>query len=276
MITLRKFADDSGQPEINIEKLRRMQEYAEAQICRRRILLNYFGEERSYDCHNCDVCSNPPQRIDGTVLVQKALSAIVRAKEQISSRLCVDILRGSGTEEVYKYGYNRLKTYGCGRDVSAGLWYDYLLQMLQLGYIEIDYKDDRHLKVTQQGREVLYGRRLAQLAYIDTGERFADRRKKKQERKPRQPEAVVQGEDMALFQRLRQLRAQLAQEAKVPAYVIFSDRTLHDMAARRPTSLSEFAKVIGVGEHKLEAYGQRFIEVVRQAPKPEDLPFPEA
>ena len=122
LILLTKFATDSGQQSINLEKLQRMQQYAEADICRRRILLSYFGENTTCDCGNCDVCKNPPERFDGTIIVQKALSAIARSEQQIGTGILVDILRGNMSSEVTERGYHRLKTFGAGREVPPRDW----------------------------------------------------------------------------------------------------------------------------------------------------------
>lgn len=278
IITLRKFADESGQREINFDKLKRMQEYAEAQVCRRRILLNYFGETSDKGCGNCDVCHTPPQMFDGTTIVQKALSAIVRTEERIGFTLILDIMRGTLSPDVVSNRYNEIKTFGAGRDISARDWHDYLLQMLQMGFFEIAYNEDRHLHITPLGQEVLYGRRNVQLAIINREEfTVKSRRKKQREEQEAEWAAVGQGQSGDLFNRLREVRRQVAAEIGKPAFIVMSDKSLQDLVLKRPTTLEAMADVYGFGEYKAKAYGKPFIEAIKQyASDNVDLPFPDA
>ena len=278
IITLRKFADESGQREINLDKLQRMQEYAEAQVCRRRILLNYFGEISGKDCGNCDVCHTPPQLFDGMTIVQKALSAIVRTKENIGFTLMVDILRGTLSPDVVSNKYNEIKTFGVGRDISARDWHDYLLQMLQMVFFEIAYNEDRHLHITSLGQEVLYGRSHVRLAVINR-EDFTVKSRSKKQREEREAEwaAVGQSQSGDLFSRLREVRRQVAAEIGKPAFIIMSDNSLQDLVLKRPTSLEAMADVYGFGEYKAKAYGKPFIEAIMQYVRDSaNLPFPDA
>lgn len=265
LITLRKFAEESGQQDINNEKLDRMQEYAESQVCRRRILLNYFSETMDHDCYNCDVCKNPPHRFDGTILVQKALSAIMRTQQQVGFKLLIDILRGASNQEVYQKGYHLIKTYGCGRDVQFKDWQDYLLQMLHLGYIEIDYKDNSHIKITSQGEDVLYKRKQAQLAIINREDFTVKGRKQKERQQLHFEELQTEmAEDKTLFENLRLLRLKIASERGVPPYVVFSDKTLHQLAIVQPITYIAFGSISGVGTHKLESLGTIFVKAIRE------------
>lgn len=264
LITLRKFAEESGQQDINNEKLDRMQEYAESQVCRRRILLNYFSETMDHDCYNCDVCKNPPHRFDGTILVQKALSAIMRTQQQVGFKLLIDILRGASNQEVYQKGYHLIKTYGCGRDVQFKDWQDYLLQMLHLGYIEIDYKDNSHIRIKSQGEDVLYKRKQAQLAIINREDFTVKGRKQKERQQLHFEELQTEmAEDKTLFENLRLLRLKIASERGVPPYVVFSDKTLHQLAIVQPITYIAFGSISGVGTHKLESLGTIFVKAIR-------------
>ncbi len=275
LVQLSKFAQESGQREINMEKLRRMQEYAESDVCRRRILLNYFGEQTDRDCGNCDVCRNPPQRFDGTVLAQKALSAIVRTGQQASVRTVADILRGNFSPEVVKGHYEALKTFGAGRDVPARDWLDYLMQMLQNGLFEIAYDEGNHLKLTDGGRDVLYNGRTVQLAVVRKEESRPVSRRRKTAGRPVTETPLPFGGGVEtpsglsprgreLFEALRVLRKQLADAQGFPPYIVMSDRVLQNLCDARPTTVEAFGTVSGIGEFKKEKYGKDFVEVIRR------------
>ena len=260
LITLRKFAEESGQRDINIEKLSRMQEYAESQVCRRRIILNYFGETSDCSCGNCDVCKNPPQHFDGTIIVQKALSAIRRAEEQAGFTLVTDILKGRMSPVVVAKGFDKMKTFGAGRDITAGDWHAYLLQMLQRGYIEIAYNEDSHIKVTSLGEDVLFGRKRAELAVI-VREDLRVTKRKRQEQLP-DSSTQMQTADQQLFEKLRELRRTIANEIKKPAYIVLSDKSLQSLTMVKPTNLLLFGNCFGIGEHKKNLFGERFVDLI--------------
>ena len=267
LILLTKFATDSGQQSINIEKLQRMQQYAESDICRRRILLSYFGETATHDCGNCDVCKNPPERFDGTIIVQKALSAIVRTEQQISTGVLVDILRGNMTPAVVDKGYEQLKTFAAGREVPARDWHDYLLQMLQLGYFEIAYNENNHLKITSAGSDVLFGRATARLVVIrreEANETKRGRKRKLPVLSKELPLGLPNTENEDLFEALRELRKRLADEEALPAYIVLSDKVLHLLSTSRPTTIEEFGNISGIGEYKKKKYGKEFVNLIRK------------
>ena len=265
LILLTKFATESNQQTINLEKLQRMQQYAEADICRRRILLSYFGETSTEDCGNCDVCKNPPQRFDGTVIVQKALSAIARAEQQISTGILIDILRGSYSAEVTAKGYQELKTFGAGRDIPPHDWQDYLLQMLQLGYFEIAYNENNHLKITPSGSNILFGKAKAMLAVIHREEIVTGKGKKKKVVIAKElPFGIPGGENEDLFEALRGLRKQIADQDGLPAYIVLSDKVLHLLSISRPTTIEAFGEISGIGEFKKKKYGKEFVNLIKQ------------
>lgn len=268
IVLLSKFAAESNQQGINLEKLNRMQQYAESDICRRRILLNYFGETMNHDCGNCDVCKNPPERFDGTIIVQKALSAIARADEQIGTRTLIDILKGYASQEVIEKGYDKLKTYCAGRDVPGKDWQDYLLQMLNLGYFEIAYNENNHLKITEAGKKVLFGKERAQLVVIKREESYGKKGSAKENKTaspaPLFTPTVFENEDEGLFEALRQLRKKLADQLAIPAYIVLSDKTLHLLALKKPGDMEAFGEISGIGEFKKEKYGKDFLAVINE------------
>lgn len=271
IVMLSKFAAESNQQEINLEKLNRMQQYAEADICRRRILLNYFGETMTHDCGNCDVCRNPPERFDGTIIVQKALSGIARTDQQVGISTLIDLLKGAATQEIIEKKYDQLKTYGVGRDIPARDWQDYLLQMLNLGYFEVAYNEKNHLKITEAGKKVLFGKERAQLVVIKREEHLGQESKRgKKKTKIQEPQApvltpaVFENEDEYLFEELRVLRKKLADSQAIPAYIVLSDKTLHLLSSAKPTTIEAFGEINGIGEFKKEKYGKDFVEVIRR------------
>lgn len=268
VLKLRKFAEESGQANISLDKLQRMQQYCESDVCRRRTLLNYFNEEMSCDCGNCDVCRHPPKRFDGTILVQKALSGVVRTGQQAGIPMLIDILRGSYRHELMAKGYNFLKTYGVGKDLSYREWNEYLHQMLQLGYLEIDYTDSNTLKVTPLGNLVLYGKQQAELAVIREQdveeEAVSSPRKSARKAKPGaiRPD-LSQSTDEALWDALKQLRLKIAQKDRIPAYQVFSDKVLSELVAQRPVTTEAFGEIGGIGEIKMKKYGKVFTELIK-------------
>lgn len=265
IILLKHFATESGNQDVNKEKLRRIQEYAEAQVCRRRILLNYFGEVSSCDCGNCDVCHTPPQTFTGTVIVQKALSAILRTDESVGFTVLIDILRGNMSQEVVANKYTKLKTFGAGREIPQRDWNDYLLQMLQMGFIEIAYNEDRHIHVTSLGREVISGKRAVQLAVIKRESFTVEaRHKRMREEHSKQLQEVKGSVDDTLINRLRSLRMRIAEENDWPAYVVMSDRSLISLATEQPVTLEAFGGIYGIGAYKRDTYGRKFIDVIKE------------
>lgn len=294
IITLRSFCEESGQKSVNLEKLRRMEEYAESRVCRRRILLNYFGETSSKDCGHCDVCNNPPRTFDGTVLTQKALSAVVRAGEKIAVGTCIEILRGMQTPAVARNHYNELKTFGVGKDVSVRDWQAYMLQMLQMGFFEVAYNMHNQMKVTPLGWKVLKGEHQVSLAIMEnedlqnrTQGRGARGRAgragygNRQDSDSHLPfgdhnipvvhaervifEDEMSGvEDKKLFEYLRKIRKNLADEQGYPPYIVLSDKSLHELTRMKPTTLQAFGLISGIGEFKIKKYGDTFIKAIKK------------
>lgn len=300
IITLRSFCEESGQKSVNLEKLRRMEEYAESRVCRRRILLNYFGETSSKDCGHCDVCNNPPRTFDGTVLTQKALSAVVRAGEKIAVGTCIEILRGMQTPAVARNHYNELKTFGVGKDVSVRDWQAYMLQMLQMGFFEVAYNMHNQMKVTPLGWKVLKGEHQVSLAimenkdlqsrtqgrraggrtgyagyagYAEFGNRqgsgshlpFGDHNIPVVHAERVIFEDEMSGvEDKKLFEYLRKIRKNLADEQGYPPYIVLSDKSLHELTKMKPTTLQAFGLISGIGEFKIKKYGDTFIKAIKK------------
>ncbi|GAB3563697.1 DNA helicase RecQ [Spirosoma luteolum] len=237
---------------LQLAKLERMQHYADAHTCRRQILLSYFSEDLPEPCGNCDVCRDPRVTFDGTVLAQKALSAIVRTGERVPMNLLIDILRGSRSQAVVQGGYDQIKTYGAGRDLRFEDWRNYLHQLINTGVIEVAYDQHYALRRGILADQVLFGGRKVELVRPDDAP-------KPVVEKPKTKTEVNRDE---LFEQLRALRKSLADEQNVPPYVIFTDTTLEDMARQRPLTPDALRNVSGVGERKLELFGRQFLNVI--------------
>ena len=255
LMMLSRFAAQSGQAEILQEKLKRMQQYAEATTCRRKVLLAYFGEHLAENCNNCDVCKNPPRFFDGTEITQKALSALVRLDEKVGTNMLINVLRGSQNQELLDKGYHQIKTYGAGSNISFHDWRHYITQMLNLGAIEIAYEEAFSLKITGFGKDILYGKRKLDMAHPTY-------QGKKEPSKPAEKRHLTA--DEKLFERLRLLRKKIAKEEDVPAYVVFSDLTLTEMANQRPTTQEKMMAIQGMGRTKFGNYGKAFISEIKK------------
>lgn len=244
--------------EVQFAKLDRMKQYAESEICRRRILLSYFNEEAQNDCGNCDVCHNPPKKFDATIFAQKALSAIARAEEKAAMGLLIDILRGSQNRAIYERGYQNLKTFGVGKELKYEEWADYITQLLNSGVVDIAY-DERHaLKLNTVSWQVLKGERKVDLVRFEA---YDVKRARLDEEAPKEKSKKEVIKD-ALFEKLRILRKKIADEQNVPPFVVFSDATLSDMAQKRPINRFQMMAVSGVGEQKFRQYGDEFINEI--------------
>jgi ATP-dependent DNA helicase RecQ len=250
----------SEQKDLKLAKLERMYQFAEAPVCRRKTVLNYFGEPYDQSCGNCDVCKNPPQHFDGTVAAQKALSAILRTNQRVGMSLLTDILRGSQRREILEHNYHEIKTYGAGKEYGYDDWLFLLSQMLHVGLIEIAYDEHNCLRVTDEGKKILFEGKKVSLAMPQP--------KAKPGEKTVLPRVLEKSKTQllreALFELLHSLRRDLAVQQGIPPYTLFSDLTLQQMSERRPLSDAEMLDITGVSERKLQLYGDAFLGAIRR------------
>ena len=251
VMQLRKFAEGTQTQEIQIAKLERMQQFAEALSCRRKALLNYFGEFITEDCGNCDICKNPPTYFDGTLIAQKICSAVVRLQEKEALGLVIDVLRGSNNQQVFEKGYQHIKTFGAAKDISWRDLQQYIIQLLNQGVLEIWFHQGGRLLLTSQAKQILFEGKQIKLATLS-----------KQQAKTKEVKETSAVKTKELFEKLRVLRAVYAKDMGVPAYVIFSDASLKDMEQKKPTTMEGFSRISGVGKAKLEKYAAAFIKII--------------
>lgn len=267
--TARALVESGTNPEqvrIELHKLNAMVAFAEAVSCRRRALLGYFGETREEDCGNCDVCLDPPVCFDGTLPAQKALSCVYRLNQRFGIGHVVDVLRGADTERIRQLGHERLSTYGVGADLGRDEWLSILRQLIHRGYLRQDVGRFSVLRLTPAARGVLRGEEpvtLARPRFVGASRQEGQRARKGGAASAAAGSAEGAGEqERALFEHLRALRRSLAEEQGVPAYVVFADATLWEIAERRPRTEEELLGINGVGRRKLERYGETFLAAV--------------
>ena len=245
-----------GQKILESQRLTALLAYCEAPRCRRQVLLNYFGEQRE-PCGNCDVCAEPPELWDGTQAAQKALSAIFRTGMRFGVSHLTDVLRGKASDKIRQYGHDQLPTYGVGSDLDEHAWKSVFRQLAAAGLVHVDMAEHGALQLTEAAREVLKGQRQVQL-------RRPVKRKAAQPSRSSPVALDLSAADAALFQILRQWRADTAREQGVPAYVILHDKTLRELAETRPVSHGLLAGITGMGSAKIEHYGQELLTLIRE------------
>jgi ATP-dependent DNA helicase RecQ len=250
--------EDSTQREIKLAKLERLQQYVEGHVCRRRILLQYFNEQVDQNCGHCDVCENPRQTFDGTVIAQKALSAIARTNQKAPMGTLIDVLRGMRNAVVVQSRFDQLKTFGVGRDLSNIEWQSYFAQLLNLGLVEIAYEENYALRLTEQSRGVLFDNRPVHLVRV--APLFKSDEKSARERTKPKTKGEVLYE--ILFERLRNLRKTIADGQGIAPHQVFNDQTLAEMAKQRPINSDQLSALNGMTARKLAMYGADFMEEI--------------
>ena len=262
MVLLKQMIEQSeaGEERKQLErrKLDQLLGYCESMQCRRQVLLAGFGETYPQPCGNCDNCLQPAASWDATLAAQKALSCVYRTGQRFGVAHLIDVLRGSEGERIQQFGHDQLSTYGIGKDLDAKTWRSVFRQLVASGLLEVDTDAYNGLRLTDASRAVLTGKQNVLLRKELPGKSERGR-----DRGPRTG-VPVQAQDLSLFGALRDLRALLAREQNVPAYVIFHDSTLRNIAEQRPGSMDELSRVGGIGGAKLERYGQKVLETVRE------------
>jgi ATP-dependent DNA helicase RecQ len=251
--------EDPTDREISYAKLRKLIDYCEGNHCRRKVLLAYFGE--AFDepnCGGCDVCLEPRERFDGTIAAQKILSCVYRLGQNFGITHVVDVLVGAKNKKIVQRNHHLLKTYGAGKEFTKDQWHSLARELVSLGYLDVEGEDYPVLKLNEKSREVLF-----------QGEEVAltkpfSRSPVKVKDKERIDDLADGRFDKELFEALRGLRKRLADEEGKPPYIVFADTALKEMATRFPTDPESFFHISGVGEKKLQKYGDIFLKAIRE------------
>lgn len=247
--------ENEEQLRIELHKLNTIVAFAEAQTCRRQVLLNYFGEYSDKACGNCDICLDPPKSYDATVDAQKILSCVYRTGQHFGMHHIVEVLRGAQTARIKSLGHDKLSTYGLGKDQSTEYWLSLLRQLIHCGLLMQNLTRGSALQLTEAARPVLKAQEPLYLAVP----------RLKMVSKSKQKKGVLASvANNKLFARLRQLRKQIADREEMPPYIIFSDVSLAEMSELMPVNEREFLNVNGVGHIKLEKYGAEFLGIIAE------------
>jgi ATP-dependent DNA helicase RecQ len=249
---------DDRQKRIELQKFEALLGFCESVSCRRSVLLKYFGDQPPERCGNCDRCQNPAKSWDGTIAAQKALSAVYRTGGKFGVAYLVDVLTGNKTTRVQQWGHHELKTFGVGADLSKSDWHAIFRQLVASGFLSVDIEGHGGIQLNRHSQAILKGERTVYLRELTK-----PKLQQKIER-VKSPSAELHEEDEALWQSLRERRLSISRDERVPPYVIFHDTTLKAMAASRPTTLEELARIPGVGTRKLERYGRIFLDLVAE------------
>lgn len=266
--TLKDFIDNSIAPQqfkdVQHAKLDRMWAFAQSHSCRTNFILNYFGEFKEEPCGHCDLCKTPPQRFDGTIIAQIALSACLRLNQSVTAATLIDVIRGSTKREILDQGYHQIKTYGVGKDIDIKSWSSYISQLIDQGFLSIDFTQGNILQLTELAKPVLQSNRNVLLVEPVLVEFKA---------KEDSQNAELKTEEQHIYDALSQLRRTIAEESQVQASRIFSNSTLMEIASRKPGNLAAFSSISGVGQYKLKLYGERFISTLNELLGAEKLLF---
>lgn len=259
MAWLRRCLDAKPDNELKLieqHKLNAMHAFAEAQTCRRLVLLNYFGENRQQSCHNCDICLDPPKQYNGLVDAQKALSCVYRLGQRFGIGYVTEVLRGANNQRIREFGHEQLSVYGIGKDKSHEHWVSVLRQLIHLGFLTQNIAQHSALQLTESARPVLRGEVNVKLA--------EPRIITKKSHKALSPKVLISQYDKLLFAKLRKLRKSIADEENIPPYVVFNDATLLEMVKYQPAQASEMLNINGIGHRKLERFGKPFLMLIQQ------------
>ena len=262
IIGLRRLLDLSDADEqfkmIQQRKMEAMLGYAECPDCRRQVLLAYFGEELSDPCGYCDTCAGKVETWDGTIVAQKALSCVYRTGQKFGAVYLIDVLLGNSNDRIKRFGHDRISTFGIGTELSEKEWKSVFRQMVASGLLKVDIEGKGGFQLTPKSRPIIKGEQK----FLVRRDPVSDTKKVSSSRNDHRDDLPLTPESEQLWEKLRALRLELAREQNIPAFVIFHDSTLKELVRNLPRSLGEMRQIPGIGERKLDLYGDRFLTVI--------------